>query len=123
MQKQYIVIGNGSLKHDSTYYEPGQTVLLNEEVAAPLVAMGKLQDAAEATKAPADKEPDGFPDHSLDPQAPETAPETPPAGDQGSATDTTPPAAEGQSDEGNGEQTPPAAPTPEQIAKDMEQVK
>lgn len=128
MQKQYIVQGHGSLKHDSTYYEPGQTVLMNEDVAAPLVAAGKLIAADGATSNAAAQKPDGFPDHSLDNKEPEIPPtdseQTPPANggqaDAGQAGQSSPAdPAHGQQANQTAPQAP-ANPTPEQIAKDME---
>ena len=106
MQKKYIVDGN--LKDDTGYHITNDIILMDEEQAAPLVAIGCLKPAVEDITPPqAPAAPDGFPDRNVNQSAPAAnapaaQPPTPPANPQ-------PP-------------VPPKQPTPEQIAKDMERL-
>lgn len=112
MQKKYIVESN--LKNDTGYHNTGDIILMDEEQAAPLVAIGCLKPAVEdITPPPVPAVPDGFPQHQVVPPTAEQKPavaepvSTPPANP---INPVTPP------------QTPPKQPTQEQIAKDMEQI-
>jgi hypothetical protein len=108
MQKKYIVDGN--LKDDTGYHATGDMLLMDEDQAAPLVAIGRLKPAAEdITPQSAPAAPDGFPDRNIGQAAP--ANQTPAASAQPSQHAV--PQVDPQQ---------PKQPTPEQIAKDMEQV-
>src|SRR5207244_1508404 len=62
MQKKYIVDGN--LKDDTGYHITNDIILMDEEQAAPLVAIGRLKPAVEDITPPqAPAVPDGFPQH------------------------------------------------------------
>jgi hypothetical protein len=105
MQKKYIVDGN--LKDDTGYHATGDMLLMDEDQAAPLVAIGRLKPAVEDITPPQESAPavpDGFPQRDI-PAAP---PQSAPAPAQQAVPQVDP------------QQT--KQPTPEQIAKDMEQV-
>lgn len=115
MQNKYRVI-NGDIKDDTGYHAKGDVVLMDEEQAAPLLAVNHLepvaQDTMTAHTAPEQMVavPDGFPERTepvSEPTTPEPSAEAIAAPDQNSQV---PP------------ETVPANPSPEQIAKDMEQV-
>jgi hypothetical protein len=124
MQKRYIVDGN--LKDDTGYHTTGDSILMDEDVAVPLVAIGRLTPAvADLTlpEASAQSDPeipggDGFPVHGINQTAPASQPAAPIA--PVANTPANPPA---NGDEKVPVQSAPASPTPEQIARDMEQIR
>jgi len=119
MAEQYMVDGN--LIHDQEQYRTGDMIMLEEEQAQPLLAIGRVKPAPQDIASP--QEPaaptvtdgsDGFPIREPSAPAVNDAASPAPAPSQ-PVTPTTPP------------QMPaapavPKQPTEEQIAKDMEQL-
>lgn len=123
MQNKYRVI-NGDIKDDTGYHTKGDIVLMNEEQAAPLLAVNHLEPLAQdtmtahATPQQMVAAPDGFPDRKLDSKESET----PPAGEQIPPA-LNAPAVQTIAQPANGQiQATPKQPTEEQIARDMESI-
>src|SRR5579883_3225558 len=114
MAKTYIVDGN--LKHSGTHYKTGDMLELEDVQAAPLLALGRVKLASEQPQeaAPAEKQPDGFPDHTADQKQPAATETTPPAAPEAPAAS----APLGQPQTGSvPSSSAPAQPTSEQLAK------
>ncbi len=133
MQSKYTV--NGNLKDDTGYHETGDIVLKNDDEAAPLLAIGRLEPFIEDTMTASGTgsqnmvaTPDGFPQHdTMTASKVDVQPDSQsqPVAAAAPATETvTQPVADANPDAA--QQTPPQTaskqPTQEQVAQDMAQL-